>query len=172
MPIAIQRRDGGVSILRLIAQPSADDPTGTEPISDDDYPTADDLRRMLAMVEAEIEKWRGVHVGEYVAHHVIDEADIPADRTFRNAWASDGKTIVHDMAKARDIHREAMRRARAPLLASLDIAYQRADEVDDGATKADVASKKQELRDVTAHPGIDAAQTPEQLKAVWPDCLN
>jgi hypothetical protein len=156
MPIAIQRRDGGVSILRPIAQPSA----------------APDLGPIAPDIAAEIEKWSGVHVGEYLSHHLIDEADIPADRTFRNAWASDGLTIVHDMGKARGIHREVMRRARAAQLAALDIAYSRADETGDEAGKAAIAAQKQALRNVTADPRIDAAQTPAELKAVWPEVLS
>lgn len=77
--------------------------------------------------------------------------------------------IAIDMSKARDIHRERMRHARAPKLAALDIAFQRA--VEAGESTAAVVTQKQMFRDVTADPAIDAAQSPESLKAVWPDCL-
>jgi hypothetical protein len=38
----------------------------------------------------------------------------------------------------------------------------------DKAKKADVSRAKQALRDVTDDPEIEAATTPEALKAVWP----
>lgn len=90
--------------------------------------------------------------------------DFPADPTFRNAWVDTGKAVSVDMPKAREIHRANLRVIRAPMLAALDVAYQRADERGDMAEKAAVAAKKQALRDVTADPSIDAAMTPEQLK--------
>lgn len=141
MAIVIQRTDGGVSIMR---------PEAWEDVA------------------VKLEKWKRTHVGEYVSHHEVDEADIPTDRSFRNAWTRDGKTVAHDMEKCRNIHRERLRLARAPKLAALDVEYQRADEADDKAAKVSIAKQKQSLRDVTADPRIDAATTPEELKAVWP----
>jgi len=78
--------------------------------------------------------------------------------------------ITINMAKARDIHRAKMRDAREPLFAALDVAYQRA--LESSASTAEIVAKKQALRDVTSDPAIDAAQTTEQLKAVWPSILN
>jgi hypothetical protein len=78
--------------------------------------------------------------------------------------------ITINMAKARDIHRAKMRDARGPLFASLDVAYQRATE--NGADTSAIVAKKQALRDVTSDPAIEAAQTTEELKAVWPSILN
>jgi hypothetical protein len=60
---------------------------------------------------------------------VIAYEDIPKDRTYRNAWAHEhGKPIHHDIAKAKEIHRDHMRTFRAAKMAALDVAYQRADE--------------------------------------------
>ena len=101
----------------------------------------------------------------------IETADIPVDRTFRNAWEDNGSINVN-MPKAREIHREKLRALRKPLLEVLDMAYLRADEQGDVAEKARIAAEKQKLRDVTADPRIEAAQTPEQLKAVLPDVLK
>ena len=110
---------------------------------------------------------------EYVSFARIQVADIPADREYRNAWTHDGKGVVtHDMDMARGLHRQKMRAARAPKLAGLDIEYQRADEAGDLGEKQAVAVRKQELRDVTDHPGVAAAATVDDLKAVWPDILK
>lgn len=93
---------------------------------------------------------------------------IPTDRTFRDAWVQSAGKISVDMPRAREVQRERLRAARAPLLEALDVSYQRADEAKDEAAKKRVAAEKQRLRDVTRHPAIDAAKTPEQLKAAWP----
>ena len=100
---------------------------------------------------------------------IVERAEIPTDRTFRNALKSD---LTHDMEKCRSIWRDKMRDARKRLLAALDVEYQRADETGDAQEKLSVAAAKRELRDVTAVPEIDAAKTPEELKAVWPECLG
>ncbi len=94
------------------------------------------------------------------------------DRTFRNAWMWEGSKIGHDMAKARDIKRAQLRKARRPLLEVLDIDYTRADERGDAEEKERIATRKQALRDVTVDPAIEAAQTPEELKQVWPEILG
>lgn len=101
--------------------------------------------------------------------HYVDQGEIPTDRTFRAAWKAD---LTVDMDKARAIQKQRMRDARAPLLASLDVEYQRADEAGDDVAKAEIIVRKQVLRDVTADPAIAAAKTPDDLKAVWPTCLG
>ncbi len=77
--------------------------------------------------------------------------------------------ITIDMEKAREIQRERMRSARAPILAALDVAFQCA--LETGADTSAIVAQKQALRDVTANPDIAAAQTPDELKLVWPPVL-
>lgn len=103
---------------------------------------------------------------------VVDVSALPADRTFRAAWTFAGGKVAVDMPKAREIWRDKMRAARAPLLAALDVAVQRADEAGDVDAKAAAVAKKQQLRDVTSAPEIEAAPTPEDLMKVWPEVLN
>ena len=98
-------------------------------------------------------------------------ADFPADATFRDAWILNGDKVEPDMVQARDIKRDLLRAERSPLLAALDIEYQRADEAGDKARKTMIAAKKQALRDVPDDPAIEAATTPEELKAVRPVAL-
>ena len=95
------------------------------------------------------------------------------ERVFRDAHVWDEKSgVCIDMGKARDIWRDNLREARKTKLQALDVLYQRADESADAKAKADIVSQKQALRDVTDDPAIDAAQTAEDLKAVWPDALK
>ena len=70
-----------------------------------------------------------------------------------------------NMDKARDIHREKVRQARNPKLAAKDVEFQRA--LETGADTATIVSEKQALRDAPAAAAIDAATTPEELKAAW-----
>ena len=94
---------------------------------------------------------------------VVDESAILSDRTYRNAWEKSGAAVGVNMPKAREIHRQKMREARKPKLEALDIEQLRG---------RNVEAQKQALRDVTAAPEIESASTPDDLKAVWPDCLK
>ena len=95
---------------------------------------------------------------------------VPTDRTFRDAWQFSGAAVEIDMAAARDIHRDNLRAERKPLLEALDVAYMRALEDDTGTV--DITAEKQALRDVTEDPRIDAAATPDELKALTLDVLT
>jgi len=72
--------------------------------------------------------------------------------------------IIVNVNKAKEITKDRLRAARAPLLAGLDVAYQRADEVGDAEKKAEVVAEKQRLRDITQL--ADQAQTLDELKAL------
>jgi hypothetical protein len=78
--------------------------------------------------------------------------------------------ITVNMEKAREVWRDIIRQSRDPKLAALDIEFQRC--VEEGADTSAIVAQKQELRDATAYPPIDAAQTPEELKAAWPPVLD
>ena len=80
-------------------------------------------------------------------------------------------SIQVNMSKAKDIWRDKWRNARGPLLADLDVEFMRAVESGDTAKQAEVATKKQELRDVTS-TNIDNIETPDHLKEIWPECLG
>ena len=70
-----------------------------------------------------------------------------------------------DMAKAREIHKTNIRTARTPLLAALDVEFQKAQET--SASTTDIVAKKQALRDAPADSGIAAASDEAALKAQW-----
>jgi len=78
--------------------------------------------------------------------------------------------IIINPDKAKAIWKDKWRVARKPLLASLDIEFMKAVETADTDKQAEIASKKQALRDVTQ---IEInGNTPEEIKAVWPSVLN
>ena len=70
-----------------------------------------------------------------------------------------------DMAKAREIHKTNIRRARTPKLQELDVEFQKA--LETGASTTDIVAKKQALRDAPADAGIAAASDGDALKAQW-----
>lgn len=97
--------------------------------------------------------------------HIVGLDQIPEDRYFRNAWLHDNEGKVNiDMEKAVEIHKDKLREERAPMLAALDLEYMRADEAGDSQKKLDIVQKKNALRDITNHPEILSAATPEELK--------
>lgn len=103
---------------------------------------------------------------------VVDSAQIPQDRTFRNAWVKGVNSVSVDMPKAREVARGKIRNARAAVLAKLDADYIRADEAGDTAEKARIAAQKQVLRDAPSDTRIDAAKTPDELKNIKPGGLD
>ena len=70
-----------------------------------------------------------------------------------------------DMAKAREIHKGNIRKAREPKLVELDIEFQKA--LETGASTTDIVAKKQALRDAPADSGITSAKDTDELKAQW-----
>jgi hypothetical protein len=77
--------------------------------------------------------------------------------------------IIVNPDKAKAIWKDKWREARKPLLASLDIEFIKAVEAGDSEKQAEIASQKQALRDVTNTKIV--GNTPEQIKAVWPEIL-
>lgn len=139
MHYAVNRHDGGVSIVHLV----------------------DDK----ANIQAFMGKWPPGMQAEhdFASARKIDPADVPKDRTFRDAWGHDLRV---DIPRARDIIRQKMRVMRAAILAEMDVGYQRADEAGDTKAKAEIAAKKTAWRDITKHPSIEKANTPDALKAL------
>ena len=111
-----------------------------------------------------IQEIQAKDVPDGVTSYIVDHSSLPTDIDFQNAWVyKDGKVEV-DLTKAKEVHREYIRRERKEKLAALDIEFQRAMET--GDTSA-VVAKKQVLRDATADSAIDAASNLGQLRALW-----
>ena len=79
-------------------------------------------------------------------------------------------SIIINPDKAKAIWKDKWRDSRKPLLASLDIEFMKAVEAGDSARQAEIAAKKQELRDVTQT--AISGNSPEEIKSVWPEVLN
>jgi hypothetical protein len=95
--------------------------------------------------------------------------DLPKGREFRSAWTFNGAAVEVDMTKAKDIQRDTLRQERKPKLEELDVEVMKA--LESGKSTSSVAAEKQRLRDLTKDPRIEAAQTPEELKALTLEVL-
>ena len=73
--------------------------------------------------------------------------------------------IQINMAKAKELHKGNIREARTPLLAALDVEFQRA--LESGVDTSSIVAKKQALRDAPAAAGISTATTTDELVAQW-----
>ena len=98
-------------------------------------------------------------------YFIIEEDDIPKNTFFERAWKIvDGK-IEMDITRAREVHRENIRRARLGKLMELDIEFQRA--LETSADTTAIVAKKKALRDAPSDSAIEAAKTEAELKAQW-----
>jgi hypothetical protein len=95
---------------------------------------------------------------------IIDESEIPTDRTFRNAWKAAPGRVEHDIPKCKELAHNMRREKRAAELAPLDdiIAKQIP-----GNNPQQVEAQRQVIRDKYAaiQTAIDAAQDVETIKA-------
>jgi len=78
--------------------------------------------------------------------------------------------ITINLTKAKDIAKNNLRTERAPVLASLDVQFQRA--LESNSSTSDIVAKKQELRDITTHTSIVGATTVDGLKTAMNNLIN
>ena len=95
---------------------------------------------------------------------IVEAADIPSDRTFRNAWEQSGKAIAHNIDKCKAIGHDKRRAARAAEFAPWDV------EATIPAKAAQAEAARQAVRDKYAElqAAIDSAKDVDTLKALLP----
>lgn len=103
-------------------------------------------------------------VPEGVAYKIVEDAAIPSDRYFRNAWVADGAAVAVDLGKAKSIGHDIRRTKRAEEFAPHDevIAKQIP-----GVDAAEAEEARQAIRDKYSdiQDVIDSAKTPDEIKA-------
>jgi len=152
--VAISRPDGSLAIMQFVTllKRNPEDPGFIR------EPTP-------ANIEAEIAK-AGIPA---LYWWITDPATLPQDRTFRNAWKDDGsRKVVHDMPRARAIHMDRIREARAPKLEALDRDWMRATGQGKASEVAQIEVQRQRLRDIPQSLDLSKAQTVDELKTIWP----
>ena len=107
-------------------------------------------------------------VPEGAEYKIVDSVDI--DNDYFNAYEFDAVLGAKvNIEKAKAIHLDKFRSARAPKLDKLDIDFMKAVEANDEEKKAEIVAAKQALRDVTL------TVLPNDLagiKSTWPEILN
>ncbi len=153
----VYKTENGISIIT---------PTGTIEDCMKDIPLID-------IYEDTAEKIYDEGTGEFIGYEtrlietrqseykIIEDDQIPADRTFRNAWTYD---LKEDIPKSKEIWKEKLRADRKPQLEILDVDYLKALELNDGVRMADIALRKQILRDLPST--VDNAKTIEEIKNI------
>jgi hypothetical protein len=99
-----------------------------------------------------------------VPYEIVSAADIPNDRTFRNAWVIGNGCVEHDLGQCREIGHDKRRAARTEAFAPFDeIIAKQIPGLDAIAAEASRA----EIRDKYANVqlAIDAAADPDEIKA-------
>ena len=77
-----------------------------------------------------------------------------------------------NLEKAKEVHKEVIRFHRKEVLEKLDAQYMRALEIGNTEKVAEIASLKQQLRDLPNCEAIQNASCLEDLKNHWPDILG
>tara|TARA_B110000196_G_C20521368_1_gene375721 strand:+ start:152 stop:523 length:372 start_codon:yes stop_codon:yes gene_type:complete len=96
-----------------------------------------------------------------------DDATVPSDRHFRNAWSLSGSTITEDVTASKVLFKDKIREVRIPLLDAEDIVYMKALESDDADAQAASIAVKKALRDAPDNSAIANASTITNLKSAW-----
>ena len=159
--IAVARVDGSVSIVSFATQGRGNVlPAGAEWVNE----ARGIWERKAHDPNITVELARAVP--DAIGWQRITEADIPKDRTFRDALKLDGKTLKHDIAKAREKARQIVRHMRSDAMPMLDVRFSRALADGDKAAIKAVEAERQKWRDAPASPAIESAKTTDELKAV------
>lgn len=179
--VAVERSDG--SVAHIAVQLEARMPAGMKAIAlhrlvargwhlradgvwerhDTDVTLEREVRRF------EAEQWLpldGISVVSWKRLSAEEHEKFNEHRNHRDALEMVGGVIQHNMPKARELHRQLLRHQRAEKLLVLDGAYNGAVAQGDTVKAAAIETKRQELRDLTDDPRIDAAKDIGELVQV------
>lgn len=130
------------------------------------YPTPEGVAVIVPAPECglTIEEIAAKDVPEGVPYEIVTTDEIPADRTFRNAWKMGDCCVEHDLPRCKEIAHDRRRAARAEEFAPLD--EQIAKQIP-GTDAKKVEAERQKIRDRYAamQDAINAAATPDEMKA-------
>jgi len=128
------------------------------------YPTPEGgVAVIIPTGELPIEEVAAKDVPEGVPYEIVEEAHIPSDRYFRNAWVMGDCCVEHDLDKCKEIGHDHRRQQRADEFAPYDevIAKQIP-----GADATAAEDARQQIRDKYAliQDVIEGASTPDDIK--------
>lgn len=106
---------------------------------------------------AQLNKLAATDVPAGLAYEITDRPSFLDDRTFRSAWQVVDGSIEVDIVQAREIQKDIIRIARAPLMTELDYMQN---------SGLDVSAERQRLQDFTDL--VEGISDLEELKALIP----
>ena len=102
-------------------------------------------------------------------YKVVEDTELPADRTFRDAWTMKGI----DVNKAKQVWLDTkVRPPRDKRLAELDVEWMVAMENGEAKKASAIAASKQQLRDVTERKDFAKIKKVEDIQNFWPEILE
>ena len=114
--------------------------------------------------ELPIEEVAKKDVPEGVPYEIVTTDAIPSDRTFRNAWTKGNGTVDVDLTKAKEIGHDKRRQKRAEEFTPYDeVIVKQIPGVD--AVEAEAARQGIRAKYADVQAAIDAADTPDEIKA-------
>jgi hypothetical protein len=128
------------------------------------YPTPEGgVAVIIPTGELPIEEVAAKDVPEGVPYEIVDEADIPSDRYFRNAWVMGDCCVEQDLDKCKEIGHDHRRAARAEEFAPYDEVIMKQIP---GADAIAAEEARQQIRDKYAliQDVIEGASTPDEIK--------
>jgi len=91
---------------------------------------------------------------------IVEQSSLPTANDFYDAWELTDGVVTVSFPKAVELTKKRLRVERTPLLATQDVAFQRA--LESGADTTAIVAEKQRLRDVTNF----SATTLDELRAL------
>jgi len=85
-------------------------------------------------------------IPEGATYKIIEDTELPHDRTFRNAWNYD---LKEDILKSKEIWKEKLRRDREPLFFANDLKIRDANIEGDMSALSVAVAERDRLRDIT-----------------------
>lgn len=139
---------------------------------------------VLPMDKSTIEKVLGPMTDEQYEQHIwekgvpqdaitpisVDESDFPEEKDFWDALKQDGKKLIFDLDKAKNIQLDRVRIAREPKLLELDKQFMLA--LEKGEDTKNIAAEKQALRDITEPLKNLSASNIDDIKNAFPESLK
>jgi hypothetical protein len=99
-----------------------------------------------------------------VPYTVLNAADVPDERLFREAWRLHNGTIVVELSAAKEVAKTFIRSVRVTVMNRLDVEYMRALESDLKGAAQRVTAEKSRWRDM---PSLaDGAESVQDLKQI------
>jgi hypothetical protein len=114
--------------------------------------------------ELPIEEVAAKDVPEGVPYEIVDAADIPSDRYFRNAWVANGAAVDVDLDKAKDIGHDIRRAQREAKFAPFDSIIMK-QIPGNSAEEAEEARQQIRFKYALIQDVIEAAETPDEIKS-------